>query len=287
MQKHKHATEQIFLKTCDDIKPDWVFLMLDVPWISTEILLKAKVASPNSIFTNWTGDVREEPKQGVIEIGKVVDITLIVNTAQIEQYKKLGLKRVEFLQAGVKPCFFPLPENKREVLRNKLQHDIVFCANNAKHFPGHVLRNEVSVKLNRLFGKRFAIYGRGWGNCRSSSRGMLPYDEQQEVYNGSKIALSINNFNDVDMYFSARQLCAMASGTITISTYIPGLEKYFDNNKDLVWFKTADECVDLVKYYLEHEDEARQIGINGSKKVLENNTRIVKIRKMKERLGIK
>ncbi len=106
------------------------------------------------------------------------------------------------------------------------------------------------------------------------------------LYNGSKIVISVNNFNDVEMYFSARQLNAMASGTLTVSAYIPGLEKYFTNGEDLVWFKTADECVDLVNYYLDHEDEARRIGMNGSKKVLENHTKINRIKEMRDRLGL-
>jgi spore maturation protein CgeB len=286
MKIHKPVIEQKFLKACEDIKPDWVYLMMDTLWFSPNVIINAKKASPKTIFTNWTGDVREKPKPGVIEIGKVVDITLIVSTGQIEMYKQHGLKRVEFLQAGLKPCFFPLTEGERKKLRDELKHDIVFCANNSQAFPGASMRSKVVSKLSKTFGNRFAVYGGGWKKYSNSWRKRLTYDDQQKVYNGSKIVISINNFNDIDMYFSARQLNAMATGTLTISSYIPGLEKYFDNKKDLVWFKTADECVKLVKYYLEHEDEACQIGINGSNKILKYHTRIARIKEMRGRLGL-
>jgi spore maturation protein CgeB len=284
--RYKPAIEQKFLEACNNIKPDWVFMVLDRAMISTNVILSAKKMLPNAIFTNWTGDVRKGLKPGVAEVGKVVDIMLIVSTGQIELYKSHGLKHVEFLQTGVNvQKFFRMPESGRERLRKELNHDIVFCANNHGSYPGAALRNKVASKLCKLFGQRFAIYGRNWPKCKISFRKSIPYNEQNRVYNGSKIVNSVNNFNDVDMYFSARQLNGMASGTLTLSAYIPGLETYFDNKRDLVWFKSADECVELAKYYLEHEEEAKQIGINGSKKVLEHHTKFARIKEMSERLG--
>jgi glycosyltransferase involved in cell wall biosynthesis len=278
--------EQIFLKACENIKPDWVFMILDRPLLSAAIIKGARKILPNAIFTNWTGDVRDEPKPGVVEVGKAVDITLIVSTGQIELYKQHGLDRVEFLQTGVNvQKFFRMAEGKREKLRKELKHDVVFCANNSKSYPGAALRKEVAVRLQKLLGARFAVYGRSWSFLKTSAHKPIPYNDQNRVYNGSKIVISINNYNDVPMYFSARQLNAMAAGTLAISCYIPGLEKYFDNGEDLVWFKSSDECVELVKYYLKNEDEAKRIGINGSKKVLEHHIKKARIKEMSSRLG--
>ena len=62
----------------------------------------------------------------------------------------------------------------------------------------------------------------------------------------------------------------MASGTATVSRYVPGMEEYFTNGKDILWFKTVEECIDLCKYYLLHNKEAKQIGCAGAKIVKEN-----------------
>jgi len=284
--KHTTAMGKIFLQACKDIQPDWVYFMMDHPTIPPEFIRTAKKSLPNAIFTNWTGDIRKEPKPGVLEVGKIVDITLIVSTGQIDLYKRHGLKNVEFLQAGIDTDrFFRMSEDDREKLRKKLKHDIVFCANNTNVHPGSPIRNEIGSKLSALFGSRCALYGSGWNKCKKSARGRIPYFEQNTVYNGSKIVISSNNFNDVAMYFSARQLAAMAAGTLTVSNYIPGLEKYFNNKHDLVWFKSAEQCIELVKYYLKHENEARQIGINGSKKVKEFHSRPAFIKKIATRLG--
>jgi hypothetical protein len=287
-EQNKSIIEKKFLEACSNIKPAWVFFVLDRPMLSIDTIKAAKMMLPKAIFTNWTGDVRNEPKPGVAEIGKVVDITLIVSTGQIELYKKRGMKRVEFLQTGVNvQQFYRLSDNERVGLNKTLRHDIVFCANRCDIYPGAPLRNLVVDKLTKLYGNRFVVYGDGWSQHKSSARGCIPYNDQNRVYNGSKIVISINNFNNIDMYFSARQLNGMASGTLTVSCYIPGLEKYFENGRDLVWFKTVDECMDLVKYYLAHEEEAKQIGINGSKIVLEHHTKLARIKELSERLEFK
>ena len=285
IKENKSTIGNVFLEACKKIKPDWVYFMLDAETLPLNVIKLAKEALPNTIFTNWTGDVREKPKQFVAELGKVVDITLIVSTGQLDMYRNNGLKRVEFLQAGIDTeKFFRMSENDRKNIYDQLGHDIVFCANNSSHFPGALLRGEVASRLSKLYSKRFGLYGGGWEH-RNSTRGSITYFVQNRVYNGSKIVISINNFNDVEMYFSARQLAAMGSGTLTISAYVPGLERYFDNNHDLVWFKSADECMDLVQYYLKHEDEARQIGINGAKKIQEFHSRVEFIKRLATRLG--
>ena len=61
----------------------------------------------------------------------------------------------------------------------------------------------------------------------------------------------------------------MATGTLTLSKYIPGMEEYFINHKHLVWFDTIEECMDMIKFYLENDNEREKIGINGAKILLE------------------
>jgi hypothetical protein len=286
-KNHKNRIEQDFLKHCQDIQPEWVSLRMHSDLLTPHVIQNAKNLLPNTIFSNWTGDVRVPPKHHFLEIGKVIDISLIVSTGHVDLYKKHGLKHVKFVQAGIDTNRFYVRSNEeREKLRAELKHDISFCANYYEGFPGFDLRNKVVVRLSELFGDRFAIYGTGWNHIKNSYRDHSEYDDQNKIYNGSKIVISVNNFNDVDMYFSRRQLNAMACGTITVSCYIPGLENYFENKKDLVWFKSVDECVNLVKYYLDHEDDARQIGLNGAEKIINCHSQYHFVRDMAKAVGM-
>jgi len=280
---------EIFIETCEIYKPDWVHMPLEKSGFLTLDAIKiAKKKLPNAIFTNWAGDIRSEPIQFFLEMAKIVDVPLICSKGQLDPYKSAGCKNVQYWQAGIDHRrFYRFDHKKRVELYNKFEHDVVFCANNSPRFPGSSIRKEVVVKLNKKIGKKFVVYGTGWKKIiPDSSRDRSQYFEQGNIYNGSKIVISINNFNDVEMYFSARQLIAMASGTLTVSHYIPGLEEYFTNGKDLVWFENADECVDLVEYYLEHEEEAEKIAINGSAKVLSEHSWTERVKELGTRIGI-
>ena len=43
------------------------------------------------------------------------------------------------------------------------------------------------------------------------------------------------------------------------------MEDDFTNHKHLVWFKDVDEGFDLVRYYLDHDEERERIGAEGRK----------------------
>ena len=48
---------------------------------------------------------------------------------------------------------------------------------------------------------------------------------------------------------------------------MPGtcLEEYFEDERDLLIYRSAEEALDKVKYYLAHEKEAERIRQNGYK----------------------
>jgi len=222
-----------------------------------------------------------------IELSEIIDFTFISNVGQLDLYRKNGCKNVDYWQYGVDVNKAkPLSTKEKDVLKSKYNHDIVFCANSYDGFPGYYIRKSIVSEVYKKYGSRFAIYGNGWDTiAKNSSKPNIKYFEQNNVYNSSKIVLSINNFNDIEMYFSGRQLLAMASGTLTLSHYIPGLERYFENGKDLVWFKTEDECMKLIDYYLNNEGEAKRIGLNGSAKVLKEHSYEARIKELGIKLG--
>ena len=58
------------------------------------------------------------------------------------------------------------------------------------------------------------------------------------------------------------------------------LPEYFDIGVDLEAYSSMEELVDKCAYYLEHEDERRQIARNGYEKVCANHTYIHRLREM-------
>jgi len=278
---------ELLIETCKNLQPNWVHIPTSKPGLIELKDVKEAKKVCGAIFTSWAGDVREEPLPFFIELSEIIDFTFISNVGQLDLYRKNGCKNVDYWQYGVDVNKAkPLSTKEKDVLKSKYNHDIVFCANSYDGFPGYYIRKSIVSEVYKKYGSRFAIYGNGWDTiAKNSSKPNIKYFEQNNVYNSSKIVLSINNFNDIEMYFSGRQLLAMASGTLTLSHYIPGLERYFENGKDLVWFKTEDECMKLIDYYLNNEGEAKRIGLNGSAKVLKEHSYEARIKELGIKLG--
>ncbi len=46
----------------------------------------------------------------------------------------------------------------------------------------------------------------------------------------------------------------------------------FVEDKDIVYYSSIEECIEKIKYYLDHDKEREQIALNGYNKVIENHT---------------
>ncbi|XNJ75671.1 glycosyltransferase [Vibrio cyclitrophicus] len=70
---------------------------------------------------------------------------------------------------------------------------------------------------------------------------------------------------------------AMAGGFQLVDRDIPGISDYFVEGKDFAAFSSPEECLDKLKYYLEHSDEREKIAVSAQKKVKEKHTYLDRI----------
>lgn len=57
-----------------------------------------------------------------------------------------------------------------------------------------------------------------------------------------------------------------------LTEYTPGIENYFEIDKEIVCFDNAEEMVDKITYYLEHEEERRAIARAGWERATREHT---------------
>ncbi len=88
------------------------------------------------------------------------------------------------------------------------------------------------------------------------------------IFRRSKINLNIT-LRSIISGVPLRVLDVLAAGGFLITTYQKEIEEYFENGKELVIAHTPEEMVKLTEYYLEHEDERKEIAKAGQKKVFE------------------
>ncbi len=86
------------------------------------------------------------------------------------------------------------------------------------------------------------------------------------VFRDSKINLNLT-IKNIRSGIPLRVWDILSAGGFCITNFQAELPFYFENKKDLVWFESQEELLELIKYYLEHEDERKTIAKSGYEKV--------------------
>ena len=95
--------------------------------------------------------------------------------------------------------------------------------------------------------------------------------EINKIYNASLINIDINRIYQSDMV-NMRVFDIMACGGFIIVEYSEDLKELFEIDCEVVTFKTLNELVEKVEYYLANTDEVREISYRGMKAVRERHT---------------
>lgn len=97
------------------------------------------------------------------------------------------------------------------------------------------------------------------------------------VYNGSKINVYVTP-RAIRSGVPLRVLEIMACQGFVLVNYQEDLAREFEDGKELVMYRSMEEMVDKVQYYLEHEEERQQIARAGYEKVLREYNYAEKLR---------
>lgn len=93
----------------------------------------------------------------------------------------------------------------------------------------------------------------------------------------SKISLNLSRDHESPLYTSDRLIQLLGNGSMVISKRIPDFDILFDD-KEIIFFDTLDECIDLIKYYSENDEKRKKVACNGWTKAHRsyNSTRVTK-----------
>ena len=87
------------------------------------------------------------------------------------------------------------------------------------------------------------------------------------VFAGSKINLNIS-LKGIEGGTPLRVMDVMSAGGFVLSSYSPETAEIFEEDKEIVMFKTPEELIEKVDFYLKHDREREQIAKAGQRKVL-------------------
>jgi spore maturation protein CgeB len=108
--------------------------------------------------------------------------------------------------------------------------------------------------------------------------------DMYQILSSSKIA--INHHGDIAPYANNMRLYeATGVGTLLITDYKDNLSTLFEPGKEVVAYHSAEECAELVSYYLTHEGERADIAKAGQTRTLREHTYLHRMQELLDILG--
>lgn len=105
--------------------------------------------------------------------------------------------------------------------------------------------------------------------------------EMYQILHNSKITL--NHHGDIAPYANNCRLYeATGVGSLLITDWKENLHEMFEPGKEVVAYRSEEECIELIQYYLEHEDERRAIAHAGQQRTLQDHTYYQRMKELVE-----
>jgi len=119
------------------------------------------------------------------------------------------------------------------------------------------LRIQQIRELNRRYGKRFALFGKGWEGF-PCWKGPLPYAEQASLFRQSRVVVGGHPGGSMDYYLSDREFIALAAGCEFLEFWTPRIERIFRPGEHWHLYRNNQEMIDLIDKLLDGSTRENQ-----------------------------
>lgn len=196
------------------------------------------------------------------------DAHFVARTQNVEEFKNMGGRDIYVYDRSFsRHLHHPLsiPHEERSVIGSKVGFIGSFAPARAGMIA-YLINNGIPV----------AVWGDGWkGNqcwdiIKPHYRGRARYGEEYvRVLNSIDIALHFLRHENRDEQDS-RTFEIPACGTFMLAERSPKHEQFFRENEEAVFFDTAEELLEKVRYYSANTDEIHSIAAAGYRRCLED-----------------
>jgi spore maturation protein CgeB len=119
---------------------------------------------------------------------------------------------------------------------------------------------------------RNCYQGQAWGR------------EMYKIFSRSKITL--NNHGDFAPYANnARLYEATGMGALLMTDWKANLHEMFEPGTEVVAYRSADECMELIQYYLDHQNEREAIARAGQERTMREHTYYQRVKELVDIVG--
>lgn len=188
-------------------------------------------------------------------VASAFDYCLPLNVACLDMYRSWGIKNLGWAFHGIDPYDPKYPKSYDKVKTESRALDIVMLCERVYDISNRA--NRVEYLMSHF--PQALVRGKGWPG------GFIEHDPFPQA----KIGWNLHNSTGP---VNSRVVTLMAYGVTQICDNKNNLGKMFELDKEVIGFDTLDECVEKTRYYLAHEEEAREIAANGWRRVMKDYT---------------
>jgi len=204
-------------------------------------------------------------------VASAYDLCLVGNVAEVENYLNWGALRAVWMPLGLRSAIFDTTLTYEKILDGRRDIDLFMMSDRLSP-----MRRARMDQLAAAFPDAH-FYGRGW------PRGYLPADREVEFLSRTKIGPNLHNSTGPINY---RLYYLPANGVMQICDNKRHLGTVFELGKEVVGFETVEECIDLCRYYLAHDEERRIIAANGWKRAVSDYSESAVFRRLADVISL-
>ncbi len=257
------------IKAVQEAKPDLVFVLRGMDYWP-ETLLKIKKEHNTKLICWWL----EGPKviEKSIEKAPCYDFYFINSRYSVEEHKKKGIKNCFYLPFGADLEFY------KRTIPVEYQCDVGFV--------GAWDQNRQNLLQSLTGFDNVSIWGPKW---RKKDNKMLKIIKGDGIYNNdaakfysfTKINININAwYNYIPSGVSLRIFDIPACGGFLITDFVEELPDLYKLPDEMETFKTQDEFIDKIKYYIKNASLREKIAENGYKRVIADHTYEIRMKQL-------
>jgi hypothetical protein len=257
-----------------DSQPSWVYEILaaQIKYYKPDIILNQAMGSISNYFLQEmkpyvrlvVGQHAATPLSDSEDWG-CYDLAVSSFPPTVDWFRRKGID-AELNRLGFEPRVLSCLKDKGRNI------EISFLGSLSNiHGSRVVLLERLCARLDvKIWGPGINHLGPG-SSIRKSYNGPAWGRDMYQIMRSSKITL--NHHGDIAPYANNMRLYeATGVGTLLITDWRKNLHEMFEPGKEVVVYRTPEECGELIRYYLEHEDEREAIACAGQERVLKEHT---------------
>ncbi len=265
------------ITTAMHFKPEMLFVYRGTH-VTHDTLRAIKEALPDCVLTGYNNDDPFSPAypyylwRHFLRAIPVYDLMLAYRHANLAEYVQAGARRVELLRSWFVPeRNYPVELPPAE--KHLFEADVVFV--------GHYEDDQRLEGLEEIArqGIRLRLFGPGydWDPVIRKSpvlNGLAPVrlvwgEDYNRALCGAKIALCFLSKLNRDTY-TRRCFEIPAAGTLMLSEYSGDLAGLFREGVEADFFRSKDEMMEKIKYYLEEHEVRERVASAGQRRVFDD-----------------